>query len=243
MTVGFVSNQTVNTGNSRSSASFSHTYPTDPTSNRIVLVCTKTRATSADRTSTAITYGGSAMTAATGGAWTNEYAAGVYHTEKWWWVLAPASNSNYTVDVTYGGSTASDQVFVITAYNVNTAAPVGATNVATGSGATLSVDLTSTVADSAIIGGGMMRRASGEDYSVGGGTILRADGQTGTAAQTDFTYADLTLGSPTIGVYTLTTTNATSSVQWLIGAIEIVPAAGVGVGDVLGSRVFGAIVR
>lgn len=226
MSADWSSNYAVNTGVGRNSASFSHTYSAEATNNRIVLVCTKSRG-NPGRTSTAVTYAGLSMTAVTNGAWSYEYTSGIWFFIKWWWVAAPTSGSNYTVAVTYAGTTSSDEVFVVTAYNVNMSAPTGATNSATGSGATPSVNLTTTAAGSFILSGAMMRRASGETWSVGAGESGLADGETGTAANSDFTYVDMGTSAAAVDSYTLSATNGTSSVQWLIGAIEVMASTGI----------------
>lgn len=224
MTLGLTGYQTADIGNGRSSATFSHTHLDDDETDNIIVLCTKVRAT-ANRTSTAVTYGGLSMTAVSGAAWSNEYTTNVWHTEKWWWLVAPSPGSTATVVVTYSGTATSDEVSTLVMHGVNLSAPTGATNSATGTGSTPSVNLTTTVANSFIIAGGIMRRASGETWSNNGLGGMFLDGETGTAAQGDITYVDLAGAATSIGTYTMSAINATSSAQWLIGAIEVLPKA------------------
>ena len=218
---------TTNTGAARSSASFNNSLNKNALSrNYLLLVATAWR-TNAVRTSTAVTYNGASLAEVPGGSYNDEYASGFYHGQKWWYAVDPSTAGSSVVNVTYSGNMQSDAIAVFTLEGVDPNTPFGATpTLATGSGATPSVALTTIRHQSWVVGRAIMRRASGGSYTPGGVAIELTDGESDLSANSGITFTDLYLPTTTPGSYTLQSTNSVSAVQHSILAIEVIAAGG-----------------
>lgn len=207
-------------GTGRSSAAVAHTAPS--VSDGLLLVCVHGRA-STTRTISSVKRGSTDLTKVTGGSIRNEYASGLYHYVEWWYEVAPPSGSQ-TINVAYSGAMSSDAVAVMYLSGVHQGSPVGVSGTNTGSGTTLSIEVTTGTAQSWVVAGGTQRRADGGSYTAGTDDVRMGQGVTGTAKQSDVLWVSLYTAAGAAGAYTVSGENGTPvspTAQWTVGAVEI----------------------
>lgn len=212
------------TSGAHTSSSFSHDGGSG--TERLLLVGTKGRSGTATRTASAVTYNSVAMTEVPNSANINEYATGLYHAIKWWYLIAPATGSN-TVAVTWSGSMTSSVVTAVTLTGAHQTAPIGNAAVADldlSSSTTPSVNVATTANNAYIVAGAMMRRGSGGSFTPQGGAAELTDGESGAGTSQDILYNDFYLVAAGPTTYTLSTI-CTQSTQWNISAVEVKPTS------------------
>lgn len=172
----------------------------------------------------ALTYNGVALSKQNAASISNEYGSGLFHVIETWYLSGAAAGSN-TLAATYSENVQSSAVVAIAIGGEHASSPIGNGSTNSGSGATPNVTFNTSTNNSLVIGAAIMRRASGGNYTAGVDSTELIEGETGTAAQSDITFTVLKELKATAGSMTIDTTNATSSAQWSMVAIEIKEAA------------------
>ncbi|MHC5115041.1 MAG: DUF2341 domain-containing protein, partial [Planctomycetota bacterium] len=209
---------TTNTSSSpRTSASFSHTVGTgdDP----ILIVISTTRG---DQGTSGVTYGGQALTLAV------DADAGNGNRE-WvsiWYLVDPPTGSN-TVAVTFNSNHDPSGVAVMSYFGVDQGSPIDVTaQKTTGSSATVSVDITPTVANAMIVGGLGHHGGDTDPHSPGTGVTERYDIVTGGDNDNDSGLAGGEIAATTAQLYTFEFTGAASD-DFAIACVALRPNSGI----------------
>jgi heme-binding NEAT domain protein len=209
---------TTNTSSSpRTSASFSHTVGTgdDP----ILIVVSTTRG---DQGTSGVTYGGQALTLAV------DADAGDGNRE-WvsiWYLVDPPTGSN-TVAVSFNSNHDPTGVAVMSYFGVDQASPIDVTaSKTTGSSATVSVDITPTVANAMIVGGLGHHGGDTDPHSPGTGVTERYDIVTGGDTDNDSGLAGGEIAATTAQQYTFEFTGAASD-DFAIACVALKPAVAI----------------
>ena len=203
----------------RSSATFAHTVAAGLNRVLIVMIHIGPDGISA----TDVEYGGLDLTLAVSrdGA---DGADGETHTELWYLVSPPVGTAN--VVVTYSATTRSDGIAALTYNGVDQASPIGATNSATAAtGTDATVSITTTVANSLIVGGVTGHGSDTQPATPGMNTFERYDEDTGGSTTTDNSYVGGDETTTTPGSFTFNWTMLASD-YWTIVAAELKPAVG-----------------
>lgn len=184
----------------------------------LLLVLVGMRDTAAASVST-LTYNGVSLTKIASASIVNEYATGVWLNIEAWYLDGAAQGIN-TLSLTFDQNVQASAMIAISIGGEN-ASPIGNGSTANGSGATPAVTFSTAANNSLIVGMAIMRRDAGGSYTPGTGATELTEGETGTAAQSDFTYTALHELVATAGSMTIDTTNSLSSAQWSMVAVEI----------------------
>ncbi|MHC4989690.1 MAG: LamG domain-containing protein, partial [Planctomycetota bacterium] len=212
-------NVTTNTSSSaRSSASFSHAVGTGDSP--ILVVVSTTRG---DQGTSGVTYGGQALTLAV-----SADAGG--SGREWvsiWYLVDPPTGSN-TVAVTFNNSQDPTGIAAMSYFGVDQSAPIDVTaNKTTGSSATVSLDITPTVANTMIVGGLGHHGGDTDPHTPGGGvTAERYDIVSGTNTGDDSSYAGGEIAATTVQTYTFEFTGARSD-DFAIACVALKPAVAI----------------
>jgi hypothetical protein len=212
-------NVTTNTSSSaRSSASFSHAVGTGDSP--ILVVVSTTRG---DQGTSGVTYGGQALTLAV-----SADAGG--SGREWvsiWYLVDPPTGSN-TVVVTFNNSQDPTGIAAMSYFGVDQSAPIDVTaSKTTGSSATVSLDITPTVANTMIVGGLGHHGGDTDPHTPGGGvTAERYDIVSGTNTGDDSSYAGGEIAATTVQTYTFEFTGARSD-DFAIACVALKPAVAI----------------
>ncbi len=201
----------------RANASFSHTVGSCPCcGDPFLVVITMSRG---DQGANGVSYGGQALNQAI-----SEKASSSSGAE-WvqiWYLTNPPSGSN-TVDVTFGINDSPNGVAAISYFGVDSADPIGAVagNSDTDSSTTVSVTISTTAADSVIVGGLGHHGGDTDPHDHGGDvTTEHFDEASGGATSSDSGYAGGEIMTTATGFYTFQWTGNTSD-DYAIACIEL----------------------
>ena len=130
-------------------------------------------------------------------------------------------SGTYNVDVRFNNNNNHYAASVATFCGVDTTDPIGATGTNTGTGNSQTVSVTTTVADSLIVGGLSEKSGTSDPFTPTGGTVERWDFDTGAQDLTnDSASAGGEKSAPTAGVYSLDFTSSRSD-NWAFAAVEV----------------------
>jgi len=191
----------VSSGN-REIATFSHN--TAAGNNRLLIVIVGIRG---DESVSSINYSGSPLTLAiANGSGTSDGQR-----VEIWYLADPPTGSNDVV-VTYPGNLNPDGIAALSYTGVDTNNPIGAVASANSTtGTDVTADITTTSADSLIVGGlSMLGGDTGPSFTPGTGTTERYDLPSGTHAANDDSYAGGEEPATTAGTYTFNFTTSVS---------------------------------
>ena len=141
-----------------------------------------------------------------------------------WSLIGPATGSN-TVAVTWTSSAIADWVGAISFTGVSA---IGANGSNSGNSSAHTSSVTTTAADSLVVGGGAARGADTDPFSPGTGVTERADGDTGGGENfNDMGYWAGERPATTTGTYPVAATAAASD-YWLATVVELKAVAAAG---------------
>ena len=191
----------------------SHTTPTG--SNLALLVIVSIRG---DKSVSSVTYGGDSLTLAIASGSGSSDGQRI----EIWYLVAPPTGANDVV-VTYSSTVNPDGVVALSYEGVNQSSPIGtSTGQHFSSGTNPSLNISTTVVDSLIVGGVSMRGADTAPFTPGSGITERYDFASGTTNAGDDGYTGGEKSAPTVGSYTFDFTSSQSD-DWAIVAVELKP--------------------
>jgi serine protease len=199
---------------SRSSGSFSHTVGSGD--NRLLIAVFMLVGS---RTVSSCSYAGDALTHAK----TQDSGSLSGCEIQIWYLVNPPTGSN-TFSFTYGQANNPDAVAVISYARVNQSSPIGANGGAhANSGTDVSCTITTTVANSLIVGGATGHGGDTYPYTPGSGITEHWDDRTGTSTRYDAGLWGGEMPASTTQQYTFGATQSVSD-GWAIACVEVKPA-------------------